>query len=80
MHRMRKAGMREVRQDLISLLDDVRKGREVVITDRGRPVARLVPVRSPRPFPDLKRVRASAGRLARARLSDALLADREDRV
>jgi hypothetical protein len=43
-------------------------------------VARLVPVRSPRPFPDLKKVRASAGRLARARLSDALLADRDDRV
>jgi prevent-host-death family protein len=80
MHRMRKAGMREVRKDLISLLDDVREGREVVIMDTGRPVARLVPVRSPRPFPDLKRVRASAGRLARARLSDALLADREDRV
>ncbi len=77
---MRKAGVREARQDLTSLLDDVRKGREVVITDRGRPVARLVPVQSPRPFPDLKRVRASAGRLARARLSAALLADREDRV
>jgi hypothetical protein len=28
----------------------------------------------------LKKVRASAGRLARARLSDALLADRDDRV
>jgi len=76
---MRQAGMREMRQDWTSLLDDVRKGREVVITDRGRPVARLVPVRAPRPFTDLRRVRASVGRLAHARLSDAL-ADPEDRV
>jgi prevent-host-death family protein len=77
---MRQAGMREMRQDWTSLLDDVREGREVVITDRGRPVARLVPVRAPRPFPDLRRVRTSVGRLAHARLSDALLADPEDRV
>ena len=58
---MRTAGVREARQDLTSLLDEVRKGREVVITDRGRPVARLVPVRSSRPFPDLKKVRTSRG-------------------
>ena len=39
---MRTAGVREARQNLTNLLEDVRKGREVVITDRGRPVARLV--------------------------------------
>ena len=77
---MRTAGVREARQDLTSLLDEVRKGREVVLTDRGRPVARLVPVRSSRPFPDLKKVRTAAGPLAGARLSEALLADREDRL
>jgi prevent-host-death family protein len=43
---MRSAGIREARQDLTSLLDDVRKGREVVITERGRPVARLVPAKA----------------------------------
>jgi prevent-host-death family protein len=75
---MRTAGVREARQDLSGLLEDVRKGREVVITDRGRPVARLVPARRPRPFPDLKAVRAKA-RAPRARLSEALLEDREDR-
>jgi prevent-host-death family protein len=75
---MRTAGVREARQDLSGLLDDVRKGREVVITDRGRPVARLVPVMAPRPFPDLKAVRAKA-RTPQARLSEALLEDREDR-
>ena len=52
---MRKAGIREARQNLSALIEDVRKGREVVITDRGRPVARLVPPTTDlaRPLPDL---------------------------
>lgn len=75
---MRTAGVREARQDLSGLLDDVRRGREVVITDRGRPVARLVPAKPRRSFPDLKAVRVKA-RAPQARLSDALLEDREDR-
>ena len=41
---MKEAGIREARQNLSALIDDV---REVVITDRGRPVARLVPPISP---------------------------------
>jgi prevent-host-death family protein len=40
---MRAAGIREARQGLSVLLEDVRKGHEIVITDRGNPVARLVP-------------------------------------
>ena len=40
---MRTAGVREARQNLSALLDEVRKGREIVITERGRPVAKLVP-------------------------------------
>src|SRR5438094_10028310 len=32
---MRTAGVREARQNLTDLLDDVKKGREIVITDRG---------------------------------------------
>ncbi len=40
---MRTAGVREARQNLSALLDEVKKGREVVITERGRPVAKLVP-------------------------------------
>ena len=39
---MRQAGIREARQNLSLLLDDVREGREILITDRGRPVARLL--------------------------------------
>ena len=41
---MRTAGVREARQNLSALLDEVRKGREIVITERGRPVAKLVPL------------------------------------
>jgi prevent-host-death family protein len=40
---VRTAGVREARQNLSALLDEVKKGREVVITERGRPVAKLVP-------------------------------------
>jgi prevent-host-death family protein len=49
---MKTAGIREARQALSVLLEDVRKGHEIVITDRGRPVARLVPPQplSTKPF------------------------------
>ena len=40
---MRTAGVREARQNLSTLLDEVKKGREVIITEHGRPVAKLVP-------------------------------------
>lgn len=76
---MRMAGVREARQDLTSLLEDVGKGREVTITDRGRPVARLVPISARQPFPDLGKVRAST-RGRQVRLADAVLEDREERV
>jgi prevent-host-death family protein len=76
---MRTAGVREARQDLTNLLDDVRKGREVVITDRGRPVARLVPVKSRKRFPDLASVRRQTPSLE-APLSQAVIEDRDDRV
>lgn len=51
---MRQAGVREARQNLSVLLQFVADGHEIVITDRGRPVARLVaplPL-SPKGFPD----------------------------
>ena len=76
---MREAGVREARQQLTSLLDDVRNGREVLITDRGRPVARLVPPHTRRPFPDLARLRATT-RGRDIRLSAALIEDRDDRA
>ena len=75
---MRIAGVREARQNLTELLDDVKKGREVVITDRGRPVARLAPVAYRRPFPDLSRLRRAV-RGPDPALSRAILDDRDDR-
>jgi prevent-host-death family protein len=36
-------GIREARINLSKLIRDVRSGMEIVITDRGKPVARLVP-------------------------------------
>lgn len=38
-------GIREARINLSRLIRDVRSGMEIVITDRGTPVARLVPAR-----------------------------------
>jgi prevent-host-death family protein len=77
---MRTAGIREARQNLSALLDEVRKGREVVITDRGRPVAKLVPPDRPRnrPFPDLAAFRRRLPILTPP-ASDAVAEDREDR-
>lgn len=38
-----KVGVRALRSDLSRWIDHARQGREVVITERGRPVARLIP-------------------------------------
>jgi prevent-host-death family protein len=78
---MRSAGIREARQNLSALLEEVKKGREVTITDRGKPVARLVPpvARSAMPFRSLRRLRASI-RLKGRPVSDAVTKDREDRI
>ena len=76
---MRTAGIREARHNLSGLLEDVRKGREVLITEHGRPVARLAPVESPRAFPNLARIRRTSPRLDPS-LSQAVMDDRDDRV
>jgi len=77
---MRKSGLREARHHLPALIDEVRKGREVLITDRGRAVARLVPPAGPKGkgLPDLKALRTSV-RPASPSLSSMIAADRDDR-
>jgi prevent-host-death family protein len=37
-------GIREAKANLSRLLKDVQEGAEIILTDRGNPVARLVPV------------------------------------
>ncbi|TMQ26821.1 MAG: type II toxin-antitoxin system prevent-host-death family antitoxin [Candidatus Rokuibacteriota bacterium] len=78
---MRTAGVREARQNLSALLDEVKKGREVVITERGRPVARLVPAGRPRGkvIPDLAAVRRRLP-VFDPPLSTTVAEDREDRL
>ena len=77
---MKTAGIRQARQQLSAILDEVRKGREVVLTDRGRPVARIVPPLrdSARPLSSHRRFRASI-RLKGHPLSVTVVRDREDR-
>jgi prevent-host-death family protein len=77
---MKVAGIREARLNLSALIAEVRKGHEVTITDRGKPVARLVP---PRPaqakrFGGRVEFRLGMPRLATP-LSTAILDGRADR-
>jgi len=78
---MRRAGIREARQNLAGILEEVRRGREIVITDRGRPVARIIPPRqeSMRPFSSHRRFRGGM-RLTGEPLSKTVARDREDRL
>jgi prevent-host-death family protein len=78
---MATAGIREVRQNLAALLREVRKGREILITDRGEPVARLMPPGdgSGRPFPDLAEFRKRMPALEPP-LSSTVVDDRADRL
>jgi prevent-host-death family protein len=78
---MRTFGLREAQQNLADLIAEVKKGREVVITDRGRAVARLVPPAAPagKGLPDLASHRARQPRLSWS-LSNLIASDRNDRI
>jgi len=78
---MRTAGVREARQNLSALLDEVKKGREVVITEHGRPVAKLVPPDRPtrKGFPNLAAFRRRMP-VFDPPLSETVIEDREDRL
>jgi prevent-host-death family protein len=77
---MRTAGVREARQNLSALLEEVKKGHEIVITERGRPVAKLVPPSPPakRGMPNLAAFRRRMPRLDPP-LSATVLEERQDR-
>jgi prevent-host-death family protein len=41
-----RVGLREANQNFSRLIKAIRQGTEVVLTDRGRPIAKLVPIKS----------------------------------
>jgi prevent-host-death family protein len=45
-----EVGIRELRAGLSRWLGRVRAGEELIVTDRGTPVARVTPIDQPRPF------------------------------
>jgi prevent-host-death family protein len=91
--RTSRVGVRELRQNLSVYLRRIDRGERFEVTDRGRPVALLVPLaanRSPlerlvaqgrasRPEHDLLDVRPLAGKPSTA-ASAALIAERDDRL
>ena len=90
--RTSKVGIRELRQNLSVYVRRLRRGERFEVTDRGRPVGLLLPLeenlsplerliaegRATRPAGDLRELRPLPGEPSTT-LSDALLADREDR-
>jgi len=77
---MKTAGIREARQNLSALIADVQQGHEVTITDRGKPVARLVRPRplETEPFRGRSSFRRRMPRLSKT-LSAAVVDGRADR-
>lgn len=47
---MAEVGIRELRDHLSRYLDRVQEGEEVVVTDRGRAIARVTPIDGERPI------------------------------
>ena len=78
---MRTAGIREARQNLSALIAEVKKGREVVITDRGAPVARLVAPIPPAgsPYRSHREFRSTMPALEPL-LSSSVSGERDDRL
>jgi prevent-host-death family protein len=55
LHVKREVGVRELHDQLSRYVQHVAAGHEVVVTMRGRPVARLSPLDAPDPFESLRR-------------------------
>ena len=84
-----EAGVRELRDHLSRYLGVVREGNEVIVTDHGKAVARLVPLDAPRPLDRLiaeglatpgrtpKRSRSGRGIAAKGTVSDLVAEQRQ---
>ena len=60
---MKQVGIKQARQELPALIDQVEAGEGILITRQGKVVAQLVAVpRSLRPLPSLAEFRRSKGR------------------
>jgi prevent-host-death family protein len=77
---MKTTGVREVRLSLSKLLRSVKRGEEIVITERKVPVARLVPYRAVArpPLPSRAALREKYAHL-KLDLSRAILEERDER-
>jgi prevent-host-death family protein len=63
---MQSIGIRELRQNASRYLREVERGETIEVTDRGRPVARLVPVPKKKGYEALRaagRIKPAEGRL-----------------
>jgi prevent-host-death family protein len=69
--------VKEARNNMSSLLDKVEKGSEIVISRRGKKVARIVPIKAKKSLPSLKEFRASI-RAKGGPLSGAVVRNREE--
>ncbi len=88
-----RVGIRALRQNLSVYLRRIHRGERFEVTDRGRPVALLVPLagnesplqkliaqgRATAPKGDLLALEPPAGEASNA-VSEALIADRDDRI
>ena len=60
---MKSLSVRQVRKELAQIDELVSREGEVVVTRRGKPIARLLPLRSKRQMPSHADLRASMPRL-----------------
>jgi len=60
---MKKLSIREVRKELAQLDELVSREGEIVVTRRGQPIARVLPLRSKKRMPSHADLRASMPRL-----------------
>jgi prevent-host-death family protein len=80
---MKKASITEVKNNLSALIDAVKQGAPLLIMDRGRPVARLEPVRGSAAEGDgrlARLIRDGVVRPSRGALSRTILAAKPPRA
>jgi prevent-host-death family protein len=84
---MKKASVSQLKTSLSAYLLGVKNGEEVLVTERGRPIARLVPARGAEGASDRTRrliragiLRPGTGRLPRELLKPSPVADPEGKT